>query len=34
VLALAVYGAALLVLRAVPRELLEQVPFLRRRLAS
>jgi O-antigen/teichoic acid export membrane protein len=34
VLALAVYAAALLVLRAIPRELLEQVPFLRRRLAS
>jgi O-antigen/teichoic acid export membrane protein len=34
VLALAVYAAALLVLRAVPSELLEQVPFLRRRLAS
>lgn len=34
VLALAVYGVALLVLRAVPRELLEQIPVLRRRLAS
>jgi O-antigen/teichoic acid export membrane protein len=34
VVALAVYGAALLVLRAVPRELLEQIPLLRRRLSA
>jgi O-antigen/teichoic acid export membrane protein len=34
VLALAVYGVALLAMRAVPRELLEQVPVLGRRLAA
>jgi O-antigen/teichoic acid export membrane protein len=33
-LALAVYGGALLVLRAIPREILEQMPTLRRRTAS